>query len=66
DPKIDAWLSEEFSYSLLNAISWNPDITLDQLYNTVYTEVPGSHVRLLNYQNFGSVSGTSVKEFTAP
>lgn len=66
DEKIDAWLSEEFSFSLLSALSGEEIITLDQLYNTLYKEVPGSHVKMLNYQTLGSVSETPVREFTAP
>ncbi len=66
DEKIDAWLSEEFSFSLLSALGGDGGLTLDELYNTLYKEVPGSHVTMLNYQTFGSVSRTPVVEFTAP
>ena len=66
DPDTDAWLSEEFSYTVLKIISGYPTLSLEKLYTSSYDLVHGSHVRLLNYQTFGDIQNVPVKQFIAP
>lgn len=65
DISIRQWLSDEFTASALNAIRADPDITFRDLYTTTYEKVTGSHVRMLNYKNFGNID-TPVREFLRP
>lgn len=64
DPEIQQWLADEFTSELLRTMG-EPGITLKDLYLSVYQRVPGSHVRLANYKNFGDIQ-TPVREFIEP
>jgi ABC-type branched-subunit amino acid transport system substrate-binding protein len=55
DPDISQWLSDEFTENVLRAVEADPDITIRELYVTTYDRVTGSHVRLLNAENFGTI-----------
>lgn len=55
DIGIRQWLSDEFTATLMNAIRADPEITFRELYVAVYEKVTGSHVRLLNEENFGNI-----------
>lgn len=66
DPRIRQWLADEFTNKALTIIKENPDATISELYLDTYRDVIGSHVRLLNYQNFGDTETTRVSEFTTP
>ncbi|MCK9580025.1 MAG: ABC transporter substrate-binding protein [Methanoregula sp.] len=65
DMDIRQWLSDEFTAGALNAIRANPDITFRDLYTVTYEKVTGSHVRMLNNENFGSID-VPVQEFLQP
>lgn len=65
DMDIRQWLSDEFTASTLVAISTDPDITFRDLYTTTYDKVTGSHVRMLNTENFGNIDAP-VQEYLRP
>lgn len=65
DMDIRQWLSDEFTATTLNAIREHPDITFRELYITVYERVSGSHVRMMNAENFGDLD-VPVREFVKP
>jgi glycosylphosphatidylinositol transamidase (GPIT) subunit GPI8 len=65
DMDIRQWLSDEFTAATLNAIREHPDITFRELYITVYEQVTGSHVRMVNAENFGDLD-IPVREFLKP
>lgn len=65
DMDIRQWLSDEFTATTLNAIREHPDITFRELYITVYERVTGSHVRMMNAENFGDLD-VPVREFVKP
>ena len=65
DLDIRQWLSDEFTSSTLSAIRADPDITFRELYVTTYERVTGSHVRMLNTENFGSID-LPVRRFLQP
>jgi len=64
DKDIRQWLADDFTLHVLKAIA-QPSITLEDLYLTVYSRVTGSHVRLVNYANFGDLK-TPVHDFLMP
>ncbi len=65
DFAIRQWISDEFTSTLMNAIRADPEITFRELYITVYEKVTGSHVRLLNEENFGDID-IPVRDFLSP
>lgn len=65
DISIRQWLSDEFTSSILGSIQADPDITIRELYIAAYERVSGSHVRLLNVENFGSID-TGIIDFLSP
>ena len=65
DPDIKQWLSNEFTENVLNAIRADPKITFRDLYTTTYERVTGSHVKMLNIQNFGDLN-VPVLKFLSP
>jgi len=66
DRQIDAWLSDDFTYQALRALSRDSQLSILELYTAVYERVAGSHVRLLNNANFGNVATTSTNDFISP
>jgi hypothetical protein len=66
DPRITSWLADDFTDRTLTALAEKPEITISELYTTVYSSVFGCHVRLMNYKNFGDITNTSMREFTSP
>jgi len=65
DMGIKQWLSDEFTATFLNVIRTDPDITFRELYITTYERVTGSHVRMLNTENFGNID-IPVREYLTP
>ncbi|MEN6609540.1 MAG: C13 family peptidase [Methanoregulaceae archaeon] len=65
DSDIRQWISDDFSSAVYNQLTANPDITISDLYVNSYELVIGSHVRLLNAAQFGSLN-IPVKEFFTP
>jgi len=66
DHRIDAWLADDFTYQVLEVSSKNPQVSILDLYTTVYERVAGSHVRLLNHANFGNIAATPIGDFISP
>ena len=66
DPQIHQWLSDEFTENVLAAIRADPDITFRDLYTTTYERVTGSHVEMLNAQNFGNINVPVMKFLSSP
>jgi glycosylphosphatidylinositol transamidase (GPIT) subunit GPI8/ABC-type branched-subunit amino acid transport system substrate-binding protein len=66
DRKMDTWLADDFTYQALRLLSRDPQLSILELYTTVYERVAGSHVRLLNNVNFGNVATTSIDDFISP
>jgi ABC-type branched-subunit amino acid transport system substrate-binding protein len=65
DVEINQWLADDFTSRTLEIIQENPLISLEELYLTVYGRVIGSHVKLVNYKNFGDLN-VPVNEFISP
>ena len=65
DAEINQWLADDFTARTLEIIRDNPWISLEELYLTVYGRVIGSHVKLVNYKNFGDLS-LPVSDFIQP
>lgn len=63
DSGIRAWLADDFTYQVINILSAGQDLSIADLYTSVYQRVAGSHVRLKNYNNFGDVYHTFISEF---
>jgi hypothetical protein len=49
----------------MGAIQNDPEITIRELYIATYDRVTGSHVRLMNAENFGSID-RPFSEFIRP
>jgi glycosylphosphatidylinositol transamidase (GPIT) subunit GPI8 len=64
DPHLGTWLADQFSYQLWLAES-PPTLTMDRLYERVFLNVAGSHVRAYG-PNFGDPATVSVGEFLTP
>jgi ABC-type branched-subunit amino acid transport system substrate-binding protein len=65
DTDIRQWLSDEFTATALNAVKDHPDITFRELYIATYGRVHGSHVQMVNAENFGNLD-VPVREFVRP
>jgi ABC-type branched-subunit amino acid transport system substrate-binding protein len=65
DPQIKQWISDEFTSKVIPLMKKNNSISIFKLYKESYKSVVGSHVRLLNYENFGKLD-TQIKEFISP
>lgn len=65
DMDIRQWLSDEFTSNVGKTIRDHPNITFQELYITTYERVTGSHVRMLNTDNFGNLD-VPVMEFLRP
>jgi glycosylphosphatidylinositol transamidase (GPIT) subunit GPI8/ABC-type branched-subunit amino acid transport system substrate-binding protein len=64
DPDIKQWLADDFTRQAL-AVMAQPHLSLEELYLETYNGVISSHVRLVNYANFGDLE-TPVSDFIAP
>lgn len=62
-PYKNVWLSNRFTYSLLNALYSNPTITLRELYYDLFRATTGSHVQIYNEAQYGSVYKNSMEEY---
>ncbi|MFA7253124.1 MAG: C13 family peptidase [Patescibacteria group bacterium] len=65
-PKIKQWLADNFTYQLIAQINKDPESSIADLYSKVYKNVPGSHVTLLNWKNFGNLTKTPISSFLRP
>ncbi|GHT06345.1 hypothetical protein AGMMS49525_14550 [Bacteroidia bacterium] len=61
-----SWLSDAFSYSLVDELSDTPQTTYNSLYNTVYRATIGSHVSVYNFGQFDNLNTASIREFLEP
>jgi len=66
DREIRAWLADDFTYQVINILQEKQDLSILDLYVSVYERVAGSHVRLKNYSNFGDLYNTLISEFVTP
>ncbi len=66
DSEIKAWLADDFTHHVITTISEKPDLSIADMYTTIYKRVAGSHVRLKNYDNFGDILSTPISEFIYP
>lgn len=62
-PYKSVWLSNRFTYSLLSELTRQPDITLRELYYSLFRTTIGSHVQIYNEKSYGSVYRNSMKEY---
>ena len=66
DPNLKQWLADNFTYQFIAQAKQNPRQSIENFYFDVYQNVPGSHVTLLNYKNFGDIATTPISEFISP
>jgi len=61
--RIDQWLADNFTYQFLGEVKRNPSQSIADFYTNVYQNVAGSHVTILNYQNFSNLIQTPISDF---
>jgi len=61
--RIDQWLADNFTYQFLGEVKRNPSQSIADFYTNVYQNVDGSHVTILNYQNFSNLIQTPISDF---
>lgn len=62
-PYKSVWLSNRFTYSLLSELTARPEISLRELYYSLFRTTIGSHVQVYNEKNYGSVYRNTLKEY---
>lgn len=62
-PYKNVWLSNRFTYTLLNTLYTTPTITLRELYYDLFKATTGSHVQVYNEAQYGSVYKNSMEEY---
>ena len=62
-PYKSVWLSNRFTYSLLSELTARPEISLRELYYSLFRTTIGSHVQVYNEKNYGSVYRNTMKEY---
>ena len=62
-PYKSVWLSNRFTYSLLSELTARPEISLRELYYSLFRTTIGSHVQIYNERNYGSVYRNNMKEY---
>lgn len=60
---LGVWMTNRFTSCLLNEISKNPDISLHELYYSLFQQTLGSHVSVYNSNFYGSVYSNSMREY---
>lgn len=65
DSEINQWLADDFTTRTLELMRENPSLSIELLYLTVYERVIGSHVKLVNYENFGNLTAP-IRDFIYP
>jgi ABC-type branched-subunit amino acid transport system substrate-binding protein len=65
DMDIRQWLSNEFTSGVLTTLKEDKNITFRDLYPATYARVKGSHVRMMNAENFKDID-VPVLEFLKP
>lgn len=66
DAELGVWLADDFTRQVVTVVSRNPQMYLADLYAEVYGRVSGSHVTLMNYENFGGFQETRIRDFVIP
>ena len=56
-------MSNRFTYSLLSELTARPEISLRELYYSLFRTTIGSHVQVYNEKNYGSVYRNTMKEY---
>ena len=63
DPEMNIWLSNGFTRSFCEALRQNNNISMRDLYYHVARQTVGSHATMYNYQSYGNMFTSTVKEF---
>ena len=63
DPRLNAWLADEFAYNLLLTTVEGEKLSLADAYRKVYMRVSGSHVSIFNFSAFGNIRDVRLGEF---
>ena len=61
--KVGVYLSNGFTRGFQNAIGQNTSVSLRDLYYTLAANTSGSHVKIYNASNYGSVYSNTMSEF---
>ena len=64
--EIGVYLSNGFTQGFMKAIYKDPAVSLRDLYYTLAAHTNGSHVKIYNNQNFGSIYNNAMQEFIKP
>lgn len=59
---IGTWLSDQFTSAFIETVGRHKNLSVSEVYQQVYLKTSGSHVRLLNYEQF-DVLGTPISDF---
>jgi ABC-type branched-subunit amino acid transport system substrate-binding protein len=66
DSDMHVWLADRFTFTFIQAVSRSSkNLSVADTYRRVYLESGGSHVAMLNYENF-DVNGTKIADFIRP
>ena len=65
DPLQQIWLANQFPYQFRQIAALNPGISMDELYQSLYIRVNGSHVSAYA-RAFGNIDTVKLKEFITP
>lgn len=60
---LSVWMTNRFTSCLLDGIAKKNDITLHELYYSLFSQTLGSHVSVYNSDSYGSVYSNNMKEF---
>lgn len=60
------WRADQFSWELYRALAADPTRSITELYESLYLNVPGSHVTLYNAERFGNPRLIPAADFIAP
>lgn len=61
--KMATWLTNRFTFSLLQQLNDNPHVGLKELYLRLFKEVLGSHVTVYNANNYGNIYTNTMQEY---
>ncbi len=66
DPELETWVADDFSWKALKLIARHPSMFLTDLFTRLYSEVSGSHVRMVNAEHFAGLRSTPLSDFFTP
>lgn len=65
-PEMGIWMSNRFTSTFLESVSFQSVIPLHDLYNRLFISTVGSHVMVYNAENFGNLHTSTMDEFINP